>query len=67
MTLSQEAQEIRAAAEKITATAVSNCARRIDEAAQKGELSKAKHSLLLLEAEIMRLGCRAEVPAVSRR
>jgi len=67
VTLSQEAQEIRAAAEKITATAVSNCARRIDEAAQKGELSKAKHSLLLLEAEIMRLGCRAEVPAVSRR
>ena len=65
--LSSEAQQIRAAAEQITATAISNCARRIDEAAQRGDMSKAKHSLLLLEAEIMRLGCRAEVPVAARR
>ncbi len=60
--LSTEAQQMRAEADQIAATAVSNCARRIDEAAERGDLAKAKHSLLLLEAEIMRLGCRAEAP-----
>ena len=65
--LSKEAQQLRTAAEQIAATAVSNCASRIDEAAQRGDLAKAKHSLLLLEAEIMRLGCRAVVPAGGRR
>ena len=65
--LSKEAQQILAAADQIAAAAVSKCARRIDEAAQRGDLSKAKHSLLLLEAEIMRLGCRADVPTSPRR
>lgn len=65
--LSKEALQMRAAAEQIPAVAVANCARRIEEAAQRGDLPKAKHSLLMLEAEIMRLGCRSVAPAGHRR
>ena len=58
--LSDEARQMREAAGQIAATGVSNCARRIGEAADRGDLAKAKHSLLLLEAEIMRLGYRVK-------
>ena len=58
--LSDEARQMREAAGQIAATAVSNCARRIDEASERGDLAKAKHSLLLLEAEIMRISYRAK-------
>ena len=65
--LSREAHELRTEADRIAAAVVSNCARRVDEAARRGDLSKAKHSLLLLEAEIMRLGCRFVAPRRERR
>jgi CheY-like chemotaxis protein len=65
--LSEEAQLMHTAAEQIAATAISKCACRIDEAARRGDWAKAKHSLLLLESEITRMGCRAEVPANPRR